>query len=73
MKKIVSSKATINPENEVIDINLTLDDKHFGFYKLTLDTEDGPLYQIVLRKIEKSDLKKLQTYIQNILKEEVSK
>lgn len=69
MKKIITSKATTKPENEVLDINLTLDDKHFGFYKLTLDTVDGPLYQITLRKIEKTDLKKLQTYISNILKE----
>ena len=69
MKKIVSSKATIKPENEVTDINLTLDDKHFGFYKITLDIVGGPLYQVTLRKIEKTDLKKLQTYISNILKE----
>ncbi len=66
MKKIVSRA---KPENEVIDLNLTLDDKYFGYYKMTLDTSDGPLYQIILRKIEKSDLKKLQTYISNILKD----
>lgn len=66
VKKIMSRA---KPENEVVDINLTLDDKFYGYYKLTLDTADGPLYQITLRKIEKTDLKKLQTYIQNILKD----
>ena len=66
MKKIVSRA---KPENEVLDLNLTLDDKYYGYYKLTLDTTDGPLYQVILRKIEKDDLKKLQTYISNILKD----
>ena len=66
MKKIVNRA---KPENEVIDLNLTLDDKYYGYYKITLDTTDGPLYQVILRKIEKNDLKKLQQHIGNILKD----
>ena len=66
MKKLVSR---IKPENEVTDLTISFDDKYTDFYKLVLNTSDGPLYTITLRKISKQDLIVLKNHITDILKD----